>query len=464
MPKFLGELTQQGGDFALLDSSNIRGGFMQVDTLKDRDSISKDKLKKGMHVYVESEEHIYEWKGDAWVLFEVNSISSEGDSNLQFITTTQKVQEVINPVYTDNEGTVYFGIKFNDTILFKSGDIVGWNLSADQDGNISGTYDEVSYINNDMAYFRLTESSVIPDKYTTLYLVGSTSDTVRRCVLCIHPYHGTKVISQFLNLSIDNINTNYTFRLGQHGINYWKVYAEDVYFKGVFIDEKDRNISDVVSLNEESISTGLTGLRREFGYENLLNNPYFISGMDCWLTENTATYFKAAGKFIMTNKTLLSVKKDGAYVITEGGQSVLRLINGYITQRNSNLKKITNLDDLISPYYVTLIFNYKVITPGTLKVMMNDESADGYSNEEKTQYKTEQYLDTVDDTYHTFKSSFLWNGTGDFRLEYSGEIKIQTLVIKINEIKTFERKYQELFDYSDTLVRMAKSYLDYKNQ
>ena len=52
MPKFLGEIVQNGGDFALLDSSNVRGGFMQVDTLQERDSIIPDKLKKGMHCYV----------------------------------------------------------------------------------------------------------------------------------------------------------------------------------------------------------------------------------------------------------------------------------------------------------------------------------------------------------------------------------------------------------------------------
>jgi hypothetical protein len=41
--------------------------------------------------------------------------------------------------------------------------------------------------------------------------------------------------------------------------------------------------------------------------------------MDCWLTKNTATYFSLNGKFIMTNKTLLSTKRDGAFIIVEDG-------------------------------------------------------------------------------------------------------------------------------------------------
>lgn len=461
MPKFLGEIVQNGGDFALVDSSNVRGGFMQVATLQDRDNIIPDKLKIGMHVYVEEEEQIFEWKGDRWVLYEVNS----GDiGKLQFLTVSQKVKERTEPIYDEFDEVTHWGIRFDGDILFHGGDLIGWNLSSDQDGNIDGYFTEIAYVKDNIAYIRKSVDDYLPDKYEKVYLVGSTSDAVRRCVMAIHPYHGTMVMSQFLNISLDNINTNYTFRLGQHGVNRWKVYGEDVYFKGTFIDEKGRNLSDLVTLNQETIDTGLTGLRREFGYENLLENPYFIGGMDCWLTRNTATYFKAGGKFIMTNKTLLSAKRDGAYVIMENGQAVLKLKNGFISQKNKNLRKITDLDTKIKPYYVTLIFNYKAITPGRLKVSIQNESSEGYEDEAIDQYKAEQAIPAGDGTYHTFKASFLWNGTGDFRLDYiGGEVRIQTFVIKVNEVKTFERQYQELFDMSDTLVKMAKEYLERNN-
>lgn len=62
MPKFLGQITQQGGDFALLDSSDLRGGFMQVKTLQERDSIVEDKLKIGMVVFVEETDKFYKYE------------------------------------------------------------------------------------------------------------------------------------------------------------------------------------------------------------------------------------------------------------------------------------------------------------------------------------------------------------------------------------------------------------------
>ncbi len=464
MPKVLGEITQSGGDFALLDSYNIRGGFMQVSTIQDRDGIIPDKLKKGMHVYVEEEEQIFEWKGTEWTPFVVN----EWSNSVRFLTISHKVKNVAEPLH-DEEGRIsHWGLEFSEEVLFKDGDLIGWDASVDSNNNIVGNFREIAFVRNGIVYIHKGEDEDtpnLPKKYQTVYLVGSTSDSVRRCVMAIHPYHGAMVMSQFINMSLDNINTNYSFRLGQHGVNKWKIYGEDVYLKGTFIDEKGRNLSDLVTINQDAVNSELEGLRKEFGYDNLLENPYFIGGMNCWLTKNTATYFKAKGKFIMTNKTLLSAKRDGAYVIIENGKAVLRLINGFVTQKNENLRKIIDLDTRIKPYYVTLVFSYKAVSSGRLKVSIQKETSEGYKDEEIVEYKAEQSIPYSNGAYHTFKASFLWNGTGDFKLEYlGGEVRIQTIVIKVNEIMTLERKYHELFSVSDTLVKMAKDYVEQLKQ
>jgi hypothetical protein len=70
MPKFISEIKHSGNsNFALLDSLNLRGGFMQVSTLEERDSIIPDKLRKGMLVYVEENETIYDYRGDEFTVF-----------------------------------------------------------------------------------------------------------------------------------------------------------------------------------------------------------------------------------------------------------------------------------------------------------------------------------------------------------------------------------------------------------
>lgn len=102
----------------------------------------------------------------------------------------------------------------------------------------------------------------MPQKYSVVYLVGSISDPVRSCAMVLHPYHGTTVLSQFLNTSLDNINTHYTFRLGQHDTNKWKVYGEDVCFRGTFIDEQGRNLSELLDANQEAIDAEFAKLIR----------------------------------------------------------------------------------------------------------------------------------------------------------------------------------------------------------
>ena len=285
--------------------------------------------------------------------------------------------------------------------------------------------------------------------------MGNTSNKGRQLVLILHNYNGAMVLSQFLNISIDNINTNYFFRLGRHSVNSWKIYGEDVYFKGTFIDDQGRNLSDMVSLNQTTINTGLSSIRDEFGYDNLLNNPHFISGLDCWLTANTADFFTLKGKWILTNKTILSTKRDGAFVINEDGRNLLRIVNGFITQKNENLRRVVDLDDKIVPYYVTVIFSYKAVTSGTLSVdILKEDSSVGYK-EPPLATKVIKSLGANKD-FGTFKASFLWNGTGDFRISYSGEIKMQALVLKVNEVKNLELKYKDIFENKDTLLQMIE--------
>lgn len=108
MPKFLGQITQQGGDFALLDSSDLRGGFMQVKTLQERDSIVEDKLKIGMIVFVEETDKFYKYEEPfVWTpqeftsgknLKTINGLSLVGPGNidLESISGSSSADPAIN--------------------------------------------------------------------------------------------------------------------------------------------------------------------------------------------------------------------------------------------------------------------------------------------------------------------------------------------------------------------------------
>lgn len=70
-------LSQNNGQFALLDDKFIRGGFHCVVNLTERNFILSDRRKCGMRVFVISTDMVYELKNDliTWVVDKVLIIS-----------------------------------------------------------------------------------------------------------------------------------------------------------------------------------------------------------------------------------------------------------------------------------------------------------------------------------------------------------------------------------------------------
>lgn len=402
MPEFLGEIKQNGGDFALLDSSNLRGGLMQVETIGDRDSIVEDKLKINTLVFVKEANSIFRYTESGWFPFKISDSSIK---DYRLLTPSTMVIEA-------NDG----GIVLEDSI-FQEGDIIGYSI---QD-TLTGTYAIVSSIEGNTISLTYANDEVEPpSKFETLYLIGSTVDNSRALLLALHKENGAIILSQFINKSLDNINSQYNLRLGQDKNDKWKVYADEVHFRGDFFDKRDRNISDLATVEYES-------LRREFGYDNLINNPSFITGFNCWDTENEAIYFTVAGKIILTDQTLLSSAVDGAYVIVENGQTVLKLTeNSSLTQPNNNLRDIVDFEAGPNTWF-DIFYTYKTLEPGTLIIKLGNTVKDSF-NFTSTDYKVH-------------RASFKWDGTGDLNISCTGKVKVKSIIIRPNEVKTIVDKY-----------------------
>jgi len=71
----------------------------------------------------------------------------------------------------------------------------------------------------------------------------------------------------------------------------------------------------------------------------------------------------------------------------------------------------------------------------------------------------EQELD-VTDGYVQFTGDGLWNGTGDFKLSFTGEIYLYMLVLSTDKVESLKYQYQTLFEQSDKLVRIAAASFD----
>ena len=62
--------------------------------------------------------------------------------------------------------------------------------------------------------------------------------------------------------------------------------------------------------------------------------------------------------------------------------------------------------------------------------------------------------------YVQFNCDGLWNGTGDFRLSFTGEIYLYMLVMSTDKVEALTYKYRTLFEQSEKLIKIAAQNFD----
>lgn len=66
----------------------------------------------------------------------------------------------------------------------------------------------------------------------------------------------------------------------------------------------------------------------------------------------------------------------------------------------------------------------------------------------------------VTEGYQQYSCNGLWNGTGDFKLSFSGEIYLYMLILSTDRIESLTYKYRTLFEQSERLVKISSAVFD----
>lgn len=240
------------------------------------------------------------------------------------------------------------------------------------------------------------------------------------------------------------------------------LYSDNAYLRGTFLLSTGEDVKTRFEVVEGRMESMIEAVRDDFvtnkGY---LSNPSFASGMEKWNTDNEAVFFLVGNKWIWANNNVLTKKGNCASVIKDAGRSVVRITGNYITQKNSNLRTKpqfetgNNGDKIAMPVYLS--FFGKVIKGGTLKVEFTDVDKNGFEN--FNSFKVEEELATTED-YVQLTYDGLWNGTGDFKLSFSGEIRIYMLVLSTDKADALTYKYRTLFEQSEKLINIAAQNFD----
>lgn len=240
------------------------------------------------------------------------------------------------------------------------------------------------------------------------------------------------------------------------------LYADNVYLRGTFLLSTGEDVKTKLEITESKVQSAIDSVRNDFLSEKgYLNNPTFASGLEKWNSENETVFFLVGNRWIWANGAALSKKGDGASVVTDMGRKVVRIRNKYIRQKHENLRFVptfpTNSDGKKEALPVYLSFFYRCAKSGTLKI--------GFENVDKTGFADFNSMEVSEEIaatggYVQYTCSGLWNGTGDFKLAFDGDIYLYMLVLSTDKIEALTYKYKTLFEQSERLVKISAAVYD----
>lgn len=240
------------------------------------------------------------------------------------------------------------------------------------------------------------------------------------------------------------------------------LYADNAYMKGTFVLETGEDVKTRFEITEGKVQSAIDSVRNDFLSEKgYLNNPTFASGLEKWNSENETVFFLVGNKWIWANGAALSKKGDGASVVTDMGRKVVRIRNKYIRQKHENLRLVptfpTNSAGKKEALPVYLSFFYRCAKSGTLKI--------GFENVDKTGFADFNSMEVSEEIaatggYVQYTCSGQWNGTGDFKLAFDGDIYLYMLVLSTDKIEALTYKYKTLFEQSERLVKISAAVYD----
>lgn len=201
---------KNNGNFPLVDSNDIRGGFYQVNSIEERDLIPSIRRKEGMLCAVKNDK-LYQLVGGIeninWVVF----VSSDDEGYLKEITDTlnKKVDDII---LTDDSFLNFYA----NNVLIKSIKIEGGSEIASQeieqlkntkvDDITVDARDGITYIKL-FANDTLLKSIELQTSGESLIHVGADEPTADNCEVWIDVSDDEEYIGKLPDLMLNEIKT-----------------------------------------------------------------------------------------------------------------------------------------------------------------------------------------------------------------------------------------------------------------
>lgn len=186
------------------------------------------------------------------------------------------------------------------------------------------------------------------------------------------------------------------------------------YLNGIYIENSSIYLDNGMTVEQQfyvmngELRSEIEGVRNDMSLEsgNILVNSTFGKDTNYWRSENEVHFINVGGGLLWIGGAFYSEKREVADIYRDGERNVLRLLGTTIYQSNANMKG----DKAAGTY--SYAFFCKVMRRGVLTV--------GFAGQELYDSLT---LDPSDE-YVKLSKAGKWDGTGDFRIGFTGEILI----------------------------------------
>lgn len=379
----------------------------------------------------------------------------------------------VSGVDMDAAGQHYL-LTFEMGCPFVAGDLVRCKVEG---GAASKSYwVEIASVEGGVARVAASEfGDALPAVGDECVLMGSTSDPQRQGLIlisatddgqpCIDVMNGVsgKTLAGCLRARMGNLDgiADSWFPADDQPHGYG-LYADNAYLRGRFLLTTGEDVLTKFEVMEGTIRSSVESMRNDFTTgQSFLNNPNFGNGMRYWDSDNDIAFFTLGGKWLWVNGAPYSNKGSYAGVEYVDGRTVMCINNNYILQKNADFKTRPayepGLDGLLKAKPVFLTFFYKCTEPGTLDIVFEGVDQTGFQNFQE--FRITQDI-AAGEGYRTFEGSGLWNGTGDFKLSFSGKMYLYMLMLSLDHIEDFVYSHKTLFEQTDLLVKIATESFD----
>lgn len=189
-----------------------------------------------------------------------------------------------------------------------------------------------------------------------------------------------------------------------------------VFVHGTYYTDDGNTIEQRFEIMDGKLDSSIEEIRKDLSEEsgNILRNSSFSSDLNYWEINPVVHFINASDGFLWLPSEFYVDKEQVADIYRDGNRNVLRIRNSVISQPNGimNVPEHESEEDL-KTYSFSLY--YKVLRPGTYEFGI--PGTDLYASGQ---------MDTGD-TYQKLSKVGKWNGKGDFKVRFSGEILIYGL-------------------------------------